>query len=57
MSLNVQSLLNLRHGLLPKHEGMCHSGHNDLIYTLASSHSDQPPMGHSDLNVGDPPNP
>ena len=44
-------------GLLPKNAGMCHSGYNDLIYTLAVSHSDQPPMGHSGLSVGEQPSP
>ena len=29
--------------LLPKHEGMCHSGHSDLIYTLDLDQSDQFP--------------
>ena len=43
--------------LLPKCERICHLGHNDLIYTLALSHSDQPPMGHRDLSVGKQPNP
>ena len=61
MSVNVHFLLSLRMGpvagLLPKYEGMCHSGHNDLINTLALSHSDQPPMGHIDLSVGEQPNP
>ena len=44
-------------GLLPKHEGMCHSGHSDLIYTLALSHSDQLPTGHSDLSISQQSNP
>ena len=44
-------------GLLPEYEGMCHLGHNDLIYTLASSHSDWPSTGHSDLSIGEQPNP
>ena len=29
--------------LLPNHEGMCLSIHNDLIYTPASGHNDQFP--------------
>ena len=43
-------------GLLPKHEGMCHSGHSDHIYALAWVHSNQPPTGHSDLSIGEQPN-
>ena len=44
-------------GLLPKHEGMCHSGHNDLIYTLALGQSDWPPTGHCGLSIGKQSNP
>ena len=35
---------------------MYHSGHDDPICALALSHSDQPPLGHSDLSVGRQPN-
>ena len=44
-------------GLFPKYLEMFHSGHNDLIYTLASGHSDWPPTGHSDLSLSKQPNP
>ena len=44
-------------GLLPKHVGMCHSGHSDHIYTLASGHSDWQHTGHSDLSVDKQPKP
>ena len=61
MSVNIHFSLSLRTGpaagLLSKYEGMCHSGHNDLIYTLALSHSDKPPMDHSDLSEGEQPSP
>ena len=49
--------MGLPAGLLPKHEGMCHSGHSDLIYTLALGHNDWPPTGHNDLSTGEQPNP
>ena len=40
-------------GLHPKYVGMCQSGHSDLIYTLALSHSDWSPACHIDLSVGE----
>ena len=44
-------------GLLPKYVQMCHSGHSDLIHTPALGNSSQLPTGHSDLDVGEKPNP
>ena len=37
-------------------EGIQHLGHSDPICTLALSHSDWLPTGHSDLSVGEQPN-
>ena len=37
--------------LILKHDGLCHSGHNDYMTTLVLSSSDQFPAGHSDLST------